>query len=189
MFSALVVVLQPERYEERTLTATLLGFTNAAPSAGTWQASGVVDDDRLDLGEEIQSVRAFFPAPSALFHAAPRAGIVEGVVAIHPDGAGVESGGSLMGFADVFGPDAGGEAEGCVVSFFDGVGKVFEGESADDGAEDLFAGDAHVAGDVSEDGGFDEVAFGEVTVGGFSAGEGFGFGFVAEADVLEDALL
>ena len=78
--------------------------------------SGVIDDHRLDLREQVEPVRPFLAAPAALLEAAPGRGVVEGVVAVDPDRAGVERGGGLVGLADVARPDAGGEAEGRVVA-------------------------------------------------------------------------
>ena len=50
--------------------------------------SGIVHDDRLQLGEELEPVRALLAAPAAFFEAAPRRGVVEGIVTVHPDRAG-----------------------------------------------------------------------------------------------------
>src|SRR5205814_6866297 len=69
------------------------------------------------------------------------------------DDAGFESAGEFEGAGEVFGGEAGGEAE------FDGVGdlnsvvEIFGFDDGEDGAEDFFFGDAHGGCDVGEDGG------------------------------------
>ena len=58
-----------------------------------------INDDGLDLREEVEPIRALFATPTALFKAAPRWGVVERVVTVHPHRARVERGGGLVGFS------------------------------------------------------------------------------------------
>src|SRR6185295_20417947 len=79
----------------------LLVPRNPVPRAG----SSKVHDDRLNLREQIESIRSFFPTPPALLETTPRRSIIEGVVTIYPDGSGLQSGRGLMRLAQVAGPN------------------------------------------------------------------------------------
>src|SRR5450759_5418631 len=82
---------QGDRAKPRAPSA---GDGSAAPQRGSvpdrelplTKRSADVDDHVLDLGIEIESVRAELPAPPALLEPAPRRRRVEHVVAVHIDG-------------------------------------------------------------------------------------------------------
>src|SRR3954463_13542630 len=83
-----------------------------------------------------QRVFAEFAADAGHFEAAEGGGGVEDVVAVDPDGAGLELGGHAVGLADVAGPDGGGEAVHAAVAALDDVVDVLERDDGHDGAED-----------------------------------------------------
>src|SRR4029434_3054018 len=88
--------------------------------------SSKVNDDRLNLREQIESVRPLFSAPPALLEAAPRRSIVEGVVTIYPDRSGLQRRRGLMRLAQVASPNPGRQSEGSVVALPDGIGSIHE---------------------------------------------------------------
>src|ERR1041384_5665929 len=79
--------------------------------------SRVIDDHRLYLRKQVESIGSFFAARAALLEAAPRRGVVEGVVAIHPNRSGLQRGGGLMRLAQVARPNARRQTERRVVPF------------------------------------------------------------------------
>ena len=86
------------------------------------------------------------------------------VVAVDPDGSGLERARNLMRAANIVGPDRSGEAVGRVVALQDRVVLVLERNHRGDGSEDLLARDPHVVLHVGEDGRIDEVALAVRTV-------------------------
>ena len=123
-----------------------------------------------------------------LFVPAKRHLVVQGVVRVDPDGAGLEGVGDLDGGVEVLGVDGGGEAVGGGVADLDGL--LFRRELGDGahGAEDLLLHDLHVLGDVGEDGGLDEVALVALAVAAdLDRGAGvFAFFDVAVSESLAD---
>jgi hypothetical protein len=116
-----------------------------------------IADDAFDFEEIIQGEIDVFAAVSGLFVAAEGGEEVDvGVVKVHA--AGAHLGGDVAGFGEVFALDVGGQSIDCVVGDVDGFGFGIVGENGEDGAENFLAGDAHVAGDVAEDGGTGVVA-------------------------------
>src|SRR5437660_1195441 len=105
-----------------------------------------------------QPLPSAFPAESALAIAAEAGGCVEEVGAVDPDGSGFDLWRDVQGEADVFGPDAGGEAVSSVVRQLDGFVRRAEGHRDDDRAEDLYLCDRGGGGDVREEGGRVEAA-------------------------------
>lgn len=84
--------------------------------------------------------------------------MVELVVAVDPDGTGLEGVADADGSAKVLGVHSGGETVGGVVTESDDVGLILKLSNGTDGAENLLLHDLHVVGDVGEDSGLDEVS-------------------------------
>lgn len=111
---------------------------------------------------------------------------VELVVAVDPDGSGLELVGGADGTGDVAREDGGGETVHRVVGLGDDVGLVLELGHDDDGAEDLLLDDAHVGLDVGEDGGLDEEALGAVALASGVDGRAL---LLAALDVRHDSVV
>lgn len=83
---------------------------------------------------------------------------VDQVVAVHPDGAGLERVAHTDGRVKILGVHGGGEAVVGVVSELEDLRLVLELGDGADGAEDLLLCDLHLGRHVGEDGRLDEVA-------------------------------
>lgn len=90
--------------------------------------------------------------------------MVEHVVLVDPDGAGLQRVRDTDGCVQAAGVDGGRETVGGGVAETDGVLLGLELGNGADGAEDLFLHDLHVLGHVGEDGRLDEVALLPVTL-------------------------
>jgi hypothetical protein len=97
--------------------------------------------DSLDLGVVGEGVLAALATKTGLLEATEGHLGVELVVAVDPDGAGLELVGDGDGAGDVLGEDGGGEAVEAVVGLAEDVGFVGELGDDDDGAEDLLLHD------------------------------------------------
>lgn len=84
--------------------------------------------------------------------------MVQGVVAVDPDGAGAQGVGHLDGGVEIAGVDGGRETVGRAVAEVDRFFLGLELGNGADGAKDLFLHDLHVLRDTREDGWLDEVA-------------------------------
>ena len=142
-----------------------------------------MNPDSLDLGVSVDGVGAHLAAPAAGLEAAPGGGGVGDGEHVDEDGAGADVGGQAVGGGEVARPERGGQAEVAVVGAGSEFFGVVVGQDGQDGPEDLFAGDGHVVGDATEDGGAVEVAVGEGAVGAFASGEQLGAFLLAGADV------
>src|SRR6185437_6003785 len=153
---------------------------------GALEFVGVVDVDGFPGGVEVEgSGSAFAVAVAGLLDTA------EGEVNFGSDSWGVDVGDAGLEVADgaeslvhVAGVESGGKAVLDAVGGFDGFVEVCNFNEADDGAEDLFAGDAHFRFYGAEDGGGEEVAFVEGSVfERVAAGEELGSFFFSDFDV------
>lgn len=106
--------------------------------------------DSLDVGVVRQGVLAELSADTGLAEATEGHVVVELVVAVDPDGTGVESVGDVESALRVLGEDGGGKAVDGVVGNSDDVVLVLELGDDDDWAEDLFLDDLGVRADVGE---------------------------------------
>jgi hypothetical protein len=145
-----------------------------------------VDLDRLDLHVVLECVLSELSADARLLEPAKGDLRVELVVAVDPDGAGLEVGGDSVRAGEIAGEDARGETVVCVVGRGDDLVLGVERRHDDDGAENLLADDFHVVGDVAENGGLDKVALLAVTV---TAGEDLGTFLLAALDIVHDAVV
>src|SRR3954470_7912335 len=128
--------------------------------------SRVVNNHRLNLGEKIEAIGPFFTAPAALLHAAPGGCVVEGIVTIYPYGSRVQRGGSLMRFAQIARPHAGGQPEARVVALLDRLGEILERQHTGHRAKNFFACDAHPVIYIGKNGRFYKEAAGQGAVRG-----------------------
>src|SRR5690606_6906613 len=83
---------------------------------------------------------------------------VENVVTIHPNRPRTDLGGEAVSFADVAGPDGGGEAKISVIGAVDQLVNFAELQHAEHRTKNLFAGDPHVVGYSGEQRRLDEIA-------------------------------
>lgn len=111
---------------------------------------------------------------------------VELVVAVNPDGTGVEGVADTVGTGEVLGEDTRGKTVDGVVGGLDDLLLSLELGDDDDGAEDLLLDDLHVGLDVGEDGGLDEVAGLAVAD---TTGEDVGTLLLAALNVVHDAVV
>lgn len=116
-----------------------------------------LDADRLVLGVVGQSSLAKLATNTRLLVTTEGELMVKHVVAVDPDGAGLEAVGHADGGVDVLGVDGGSQAVGGVVGQVDDLLLILELGDGADGAEDLLLHDLHVGADIGEDGGLDEV--------------------------------
>lgn len=84
--------------------------------------------------------------------------MVQGVVAVHPDGSSVQPVADADGSVEVLGVNGGGQTVVGVVGGLDDVLLGLEPGDGANGTEDLLLHDLHLGGDAGEDGGLDEVA-------------------------------
>src|SRR6185312_3179875 len=143
-------------------------FSDLLPGVnlGALEFVGVVDVDGFPGGVEVEgSGAAFAVAVAGLLDSA------EGEVNFGSDSWGVDVGDAGFEVADgaeslvhVAGVESRGKAVLDAVGGFHGFVEVCNFDEADDGAEDLFAGDAHFRFYGAEDGGGEEVAFVEGSV-------------------------
>ena len=108
------------------------------------------------------------------------------VVAVDPDGAGLEGVADADGGVEVRGVDGGGETVGGVISETDNLVLVLELGDGADGAENLLLHDLHLGADIAEDGGLDEVAL--VTVALTTNLDG-GTLLLSDLDVFHDTVI
>src|SRR5207248_11424827 len=108
-----------------------------------------------ELRIELDGGRAHFAVAGGAEFEAAEGGLEfeAGGGVVDVDNAGFEAAGELEGAGEVFGGEAGGEAEFDGVGDLDGVVEVFGFDEGEDWAEDFFFGDAHVGCDVRENGG------------------------------------
>eukprot|EP00760_Papus_ankaliazontas_P027766 PhM_4_TR3439/c0_g1_i2/m.94172 len=145
-----------------------------------WQG----DHDCLLLCVQLEARLAELTAVAGHLEAAEGLRRVEGVVRVHPDGAGLDARGVLEGRREVLREDAGGESVVGLVGALDGLVEAVELHHGGDRAEDLLLGDGHVVIDVCKDRGADEVA-GAVDSG--AAGLDVGTLTLSDLDVAHDA--
>jgi hypothetical protein len=116
-----------------------------------------LNGNRLVLCVVGEGCLAEFSSNSTLFVSSEWKLVVEHVIAVHPDCAGLESVGNAEGGVEVLGVDSGSETVSGVVGEVKDLSLVLELGNSADGAENLLLHDLHVGADVGEDGGLDEV--------------------------------
>mmetsp|Transcript_34092 Transcript_34092/g.61455 ORF Transcript_34092/g.61455 Transcript_34092/m.61455 type:complete len:545 (-) Transcript_34092:51-1685(-) len=113
--------------------------------------------DRLDLGIVGEGVLTLLASDTRGLEASEGNGGIEEVVAVDPNGTGMEAADEGVDGVEVLREDAGGKT---VVGGVGASDHLIEGavlKDGLDGSEDLLPGDLHVVGDVGEDGGGDVV--------------------------------
>lgn len=112
--------------------------------------------------------------------------MVQGVVAVHPDGSGIQPVAHTDGSVEVLCVDGSGKAVVGVVGGLDDVLLGLEPGNGAHGAEDLLLHDLHLGGDSGENGGLDEVALVAVAL---AARLDSGALLLARLDIAHDAVV
>ncbi len=145
--------------------------------------------DSFELGVEVDGGGAHFAVAAGGVFAAAEGGLEfeAGGGVVDVDDAGFEAAGELEGAGEIFGGEAGGQAELRLVGDLDGVVEILGLDDGEDGTEDFFLGDAHVRSHIREDGGGEIEAVVELRPReAFAAGEEFGAFLLGEGDVVGD---
>jgi serine/threonine-protein kinase len=108
------------------LRSGMSSIKNSRRQCANAKRSPVIDDHRLDLGEKVEPVRPLFAAPAALLEPAPRRGVVEGIVTVHPHGPGLEVGPRLVRLCQIPRPNPGGQSIRRVIRLPNRIGKIGE---------------------------------------------------------------
>lgn len=126
--------------------------------------SGKVDVDGLDAGVVGKSVLSKLSSDTRRLESSEGNSSVKLVVAVDPDGSGVDLVGDSNGSGDISGEDSRSETVLGLVGESDDLGLVLELGNDDDGSEDLLLEDGVLRVDVREDGGLDVVSLSSVSL-------------------------
>ncbi len=144
-----------------------------------------LDPDTLDLGVIAQSLGTHLTANSGLLEATERRILLEIVVSVDPDRAGLESVGHVDGLIEICGVDTGSQAVLGVVGLLHELIDRLEGQDNGDGAEDLLPGQLGVLGHVVEHGGLDKEA---LCADSAAPGQALETGLLGDVQVVQDGL-
>jgi len=142
-----------------------------------------VDLYGLDFRVVLNGILAKLTPNTRLLEATERYVVVDEVVAVNPDGSGMQSIGGLKGLGDVFGEDCSSEAVHRVIGEFQQVILVVELGHDDNRAEDLLFDDPHLRFDISEDRRLNEETVASMTLATEVKGSTLLF---ADGDVVHD---